>query len=324
MSDMTNEINTKMTKEEIAKALKDWMPALSEFASNISGTKVNVKPNESDMSEMVTVVQRLLTWHESSKDIHDDDTRKKKLNEFLNIFLEADGAKGPEHPIDVYLAGMLQVFRDPPKSHFLAKTSYIDYGKAMFAIIRQAYDKGKLDEVNNYLGSMEPNDFFGLAQLSMRIIKHGKYLQKNVKKPTKKVIEKYISIYDDLAGAMEKHVTRLYGVREILRGNQPKFADIHRQNLANKVNSLKTEAPYSVLVGPLNVTIRNAIGHKGSVVIQPLTRTVMFADKQRKVILPYADFIKQTRDLGASMSMVAHFEEGITLIKFLAAKEYLG
>lgn len=134
-----------------------------------------------------------------------------------------------------------------------------------------------------------------VTESMIRLNKMLPYIEKEPK-ITKQVVEKYIAVYDALAGYMEKMTMELYIYKKVLEGTTIDYQFAKKTKPSDRVESLKTRAEFATLVEPLNITIRNSMAHK-RYVFEPIVKSVRFVDNKNVVVLKYEELIERTREL---------------------------
>ncbi len=69
---------------------------------------------------------------------------------------------------------------------------------------------------------------------------------------------------------------------------------------------MRNQPAFKDLLDPFNVTIRNAISHKSSVFIDPITELITFIDTNTTVVKSYQEFVNETRELAAAWSVISN------------------
>ncbi len=248
--------------------------------------------------------------------------KKEKFGKFVNGLLRASLGDDVTDPLGRLIADHATVFEDPKDTSVLKNTNFASYRKALFDIVKMIYSKGKRDEIKQLFSNIPENDLYAMTQSMVRLNKRLPYLDKKHEKITRQVVEKYVSIYDELAGHMEKLAAQMFGIKELLGGKKIEYSDLKKRKLSDCVASLLTVPEFAELIRPLNVTIRNAIAHK-HVIFEPLARSVKFVDKHKTVALKYEEFIAQTRELYAALLITSHVETALNLQLWKIVEEYI-
>ncbi|GEM_PF-6409447 len=322
MSDesLANRRISDMSKQDIGKLKAEIKPKLAEFLSNLSGIEIKVR--DSQVAGIIEFVKGLEAWQEKCRYIPDEQTRKRLLNEVLNLTFDAFGHGQFDEPLDAFLVVAYESFKNPSRSDFLSKTRYMEYRNIVFQLVKRLTEEGKLDEYNAFMNTVDENEVYNSTQLAIQIHKEVSFLQKKHRTITNATIRRYIHIHDLIGNLMEKHVRILYGIHEILAGKPADYQVLKKErNLTNLVGPLKEEKPYSVLLYPFNVSVRNAMSH-GSVGLEPTAKRIRFDDNRHPVKRSYRPFMQDTRELYSSVLLLSKLQDGIVMYKFMLAKQH--
>jgi hypothetical protein len=103
---------------------------------------------------------------------------------------------------------------------------------------------------------------------------------------SKDLVDRYISIYDDLSGSFEKYVRILVFINKTIHGSRGNYKKIKEDSLGNNVNYLMKQPLFLDLIEPFNVTIRNAIAHR-SFLVHPISECITFIDTNKTIERKY-------------------------------------
>ena len=135
------------------------------------------------------------------------------------------------------------------------------------------------------------------------------------KELSKDIIDRCISIYDDLSGSFEKYVRDLVFISKTIEGTKADYTQIKKDRLANHIGYLKKRPIFEDLIESFNVTIRNAISHK-AVLVNPLSQSIVFMNTKGTIERSYEQFLNETREFAAAWSVVSKI--GFAIILYYA------
>ena len=119
------------------------------------------------------------------------------------------------------------------------RAKFTSYRSAIFRIIEKIDNNHLFSKVGEFSNNLDKEEFLGMFQHMTSIhTKNLEYLNKNHSNITKTVIEKYISIYDNLSGNLEKFVRYLVWISRVFEGETPDYDKIRNDGLANLYDSI--------------------------------------------------------------------------------------
>jgi hypothetical protein len=236
----------------------------------------------------------------------DINEQKRKINNFMLTFSEyVYGVR--KNPFDIIGEYLSQLLEAPKIYQFMYNTKYSSYRDAVLRIVERIYSKGYNTKIAEFSQNISDEEFLGHFQhtriINMTNLEYLDNIQSDV---TKTVIDKYISIYDDLSGNLEKYVRLLIWIDKLFGGEIPDYTKIKKGRLANHIGHLHNQPIFKDLLEPFNITIRNAISHKGSVLIDPILESITFINTNKQVVKSYQEFLNETRELAAAWSIISN------------------
>jgi hypothetical protein len=166
------------------------------------------------------------------------------------------------------------------------------------------------------LSEMESEDKYILSQNAISLGPRLGFLEKQHARPSKAVMRKYISLYHELNGHMEKMTRILLGLKRLTEGEEADYAKMKRETLARQLTELSTIDNYRELISSFSRTNRNAIAH---VSVRYDGPNLVLVDNNQKLIISPLELIKQMRELVAAAVVVSHIDNLI----FIEVLEYL-
>ncbi len=226
--------------------------------------------------------------------------------------------------IESYIELLKGVLEEPKDLEYIKQTSFTEYSNAMKRLVDDISQHGRLDKIDElYRDPAMLEDLQVLMQSTNdKLIPLTKELNKPVKKLTKKKVERFISIYGEMAGLYEKQIRIVVALIEIKDGvDKPDYNRISSNSLRNNVDKVKKRTEYSML-GEFNVTIRNSIAHEATI-LDVLGRKVSFRDRKDTVELSYGDVLCVTRELSALVLVLFNIKTYPLYLRYLFLKERL-
>jgi hypothetical protein len=292
-----------MDKEKIANEVED---TLTSLMSIVTGVKTDYKLDETQRNKLYSILSLQQENYNLNYQNMDINEQKRRIDDFMFTFTETifGVRKSFIKVVEESLSQLLEVLKTYP---FIYTTKHCSYVEALFRIVEKIYSEGHTSKVSEFSKNIDDEEFLGLFQHMRKINETDiEYLSMNKLQITKAVLDKHISIYDNLSGSLEKYLRFLVCIAKIFEGEVPDYTKIKKDKLANYIGYLSKRTIFKDLVQPINTTIRNAIAHKGSVLIDPIQESITFIDTNCRIVRSYQQFISETRELAAVWSVVSN------------------
>jgi len=280
---------------------------LTKLMSIVERRKIEYKSS----NEQKNSLHRILKLVEENYNIRyenlDTKEQKKRIDYFnLEVSKIVFGAR--TDPFDMIEQSFYKSLELPKSYSFIHHTKYDSYRNALIKILEKINSEEHYTKILEFSRNITSREYLGMLQHMRRInITHLRYLDKNRDDLTEGAVEKHISIYDDLSGNLEKYVRFLVWIEKLLKGKIPDYAKIKQDSLSNHVKHLRTQRIFKDLLKPFDLTIRNAVSHPSSIVIDPVSEAIKFIDTEKTVIRSYQNFFNETRELAAACSAISNF-----------------
>lgn len=278
---------------------------LTQLFSIGEGRKIVYKPSKEQRDNL----RRLLKLLEENSNVRygnlDINEQKKRIDNFKLEFSKIVFGRRTD-PFEGINQSIAKSLESPKSYSFINYTKYDSYCEALIKILKKIDSEGHYTKIAEFSKYMTPSEYLGILQAMRRINKtHLKYLDKNQDTLTQGAVRKYILIYDDLSGNLEKYVRFLVWIDQLFKCKIPDYAKIKQDSLSNHVQHLRTQRVFKDLLKPFDVTIRNAISHH-SLVIDPISESIKFTDIKKTVTRGYRNFFSETRELAAAWSAISN------------------
>jgi hypothetical protein len=307
--------------------IKSTLNQLPEILSNILGKTLPGEANNNLSKLKKDVLPNISNLDNDLKSIKTTDSlplQIKGIFQSLNGLAPMLGAPDGVPISKIVIEGLekysLWNFEVPA---FLATTQYATYLQTAKKLIQDVYSTTPLKRITTFIDNVTSSDDTKAKAPTIASIfpNNYKFLRKERKRFTKTSIDKYITIYDELAGVYEKDITFIIGLIKLTEGKAPKYSTIRNKPLATKVKYLKA-SKYAPLAGNFDVFIRNAKAHK-TYLVNVVKRKIEFypvSGRGETQMLSYKEMTEKTTDLSA-LILVTSQMPGLSMIEFLRKLE---
>lgn len=331
--------------EEFRKQLKTHLSKMTDQSIdtvvNLTGKYIDKKKREvlkekaqveigTQIEETITKAYRmglkLREKHLQGK-LADADSLKEKFyvitdTVFQSIF--------PDIPVNVHAMDYLFQFCDELLKSFrfdcpyLRDTNYVEYLKGLEELINKLQKEQKIGKAWQVLNEFKNStDFFPLLQATLqRLIKHYQFLEKDFSEIKKRQIDRYLEIYEEIAGHYEKLISLLAALIKLsLKKTDYSYYAARKRGLSWNVSYVENSG-WGIFTSGYNRNIRNAIAHK-TWQLDIMKQKVDFIDRNETVTLTFKDVQKETRELAALILVLPHVLVSIFCSAVLSIKDVL-
>lgn len=322
-------MNQKVSNEDLEKIVDSFLQTFPESCSKALGVSLRFKPTSEMKQELIERSRKLLSFSKEIERIKAlKISEKNKLIQISSIvdnlmrtFIPAIPKE--QHALDWFIQFYQNTLRPPRDFVYLSQTKFDEYRVAFTNIIVKIYDIGNGEALRKFLNDISKSDDAHVVVQSFftRLLKCYEYLQKPVMRVTKRKLEKYIYIYDELSGHFEKQTSILVGLLDILKGIEPNYQAIRKRQLGINLERLD-KSLFKPLITSFRRIIRNAIAHK-TYAFDPINKKIEFINRKGKLILNYDQFICETRELSSVVFVLWQLHSIRDLCELLIIKELM-
>ena len=203
---------------------------------------------------------------------------------------------------------------------YLENTKYDDYVVMIENLLERIDEEGNMGSAGQHIWNfIYTNDAYALVQSAFqRMPDYYLFLEREHKAIKKEQVNKYLEIYDDLAGHFEKLVYLVVGLVKTLREDStPDYEQIKKRRLYHNLMFLNRSG-YGDLISGFDRHIRNALAHK-TYKIDLVNEIVIFYDVGYEIEKKFIEFQKDTRELSANLLVLPNL---FILIFYLAISRF--
>lgn len=315
-----NDISDKSpTEKDIKKFMKDFIHEFKPYAAKLTGENIPISFDSDDLQNIKKFI-----------DLANDYSQKENSIANQNISEQAKLQKRMDLADDI-LKSVLGLSSNSPALELAQisnpKNSYekiipdINYRTLMRGTIHKVLytidQMGKLEQINNFIKSMRPDDVFAMSQSAIRINEIIQYVLKTRKRITKEIVEQYVEDYKEISGFLEPLIVVFFGMQQIIQNKYKLFTEIKEKiPIGNLVNQLKSDQMFYPLVEKYDPRTRNSIIHV-SYHIDPINKKIEFNDKGKMFSLTYSAFVEYVKEVTKIAIILCHFEEELRFLTFL-------
>ena len=330
--------------EEVRKELRGLISRKTDetidLVSNLVGRKISEEKRtelkrEFELKEVPKIENQILKAYQIGLQLQEEFQHgefetcsvKERFYLMTDIFLKPSIPKLPTsvHALD-YLFKNLEVFLSDFRFSwsYLKDTRYGEHLETLRKLMNELKRENKISKAGAILSEFRnSNDFYLLLQATLqKLIKYYQFLEDDTVQIEKKQIDKYLEIYEELAGHYEKLTALITALIQLLEtSNDSKYEIARRRNLYQNMLYIE-KSRWRVFILGFNRNIRNAIVHK-TVNIDIVKRRVKFVDRSKTVTLTFKEVQEQSRELGSLLLVLPHVFISIFCLIFLSIKEIL-
>jgi hypothetical protein len=188
---------------------------------------------------------------------------------------------------------------------YLENTKYNAYVREIDKIVADLKRKKQLPQVWNILMKFfSSDDFYFIVQSTLQKLgKYYSYLEKDFPQVDKKVVDRYLEIYMELAGIYEKVISLISAL--IQTAENYNFSCYERKKDLAIILSQVKKAGHKTLITGFDRNIRNSLAHK-TFKVNIIDHQVEFIDRKKKVIMSFNQVQNRTRELSALLLILPH------------------
>jgi len=330
--------------EEMRKQVKNFFSKTSDETLdkivNLTGKYISEKKRaklkkESELEVGTKIEEAIARTYQIGLQIEEEFKQKEiSTSDFKEKFyLLTDTVAKPllsDIPKNVHAMDYLfQVCEELEDSHFsfpyLKDTGYSQYLRDLKRLFEKLSEKDGIESklwvvFNDFKDS---RDAYTLVQATFqRLIRHYKFLGKNIKVIRKKHIDEYLEIYDELSGHYEKSIALVVVLLKfLLKNDTPKYEMMRKKRLYENMRFVE-EHGWGGLTEGFNRNIRNAVAHK-TYNVDLIKGTVDFYDVKKTFTLTFKEVQKETRELSALLLILPHVLISIFCVAILSFRKML-
>ena len=314
----------EITEKEIKDMANGVLDALRPIVSKISDEKIPKRFKKKDLKDFGDSVKWLSQIGNIQSELDSQtlpkDFKTKKQFQIMDTLL--GGLLGT----DVENPSQLMLDQGDPKilySRLLkSETRGSEFQKRIHAIYYKIAKLGKLPQFEEFQQSLGLDTFISHTQSAERINKHVKYLLKDRKSFSKRIVERHVDIFKEISGNLETLIIILYGMNLILQDKYLPFKEIrNKKSIGNMVRELKKLELFSPLIEMYDVHIRNSIQHS-TYEVDSLEKKITLTDRKHVKIMTFSDFVIYVQTMAKQSIMLSRIEYEYTYFKFVEYQKY--
>lgn len=314
------EISEKEVKE-IANGILD---VLRPIVSKISDEKIPKRFKKKDLKDFGNSIKWLSEIGQMKSEIDAQtlpvDFKTKKQFQIMDTLLRGFFGTDIENP------SKLMVDEGDPKILYArllkSETKAKEFQKNIHDIYYKIGKLGKMPQFEEFQQSLGIDTFISHTQSAERFNKHAKYLLKDRKRFSKRIVERHVDIFKEVSGHLETLIIILYGMNLIIQNKYKSFKDIrNKYSIGIMVRELKKLDLFSPLINAYNPHIRNSI-HHSTYQLDVLEKKIEFTDRKYTKIMTFSDFVNYVQEIGILGMMLSRIEYELNYLKFVEYQKY--
>lgn len=330
--------------EQIRKELRGFISKKTDetidLVSNLVGREISEEKRikvkrEFELKEAPKIEDMILKSYQIGLQLQEEcqqgkfETRSVKERFYLvtDVFLRRSIPMIPTnvHALD-YLFKTLEDFLSNFRFswNYLKDTRYSEYLETLQKLMNELKRENKISKAGEISWEFRNSkDFYLLLQATLqKLIKYYQFLEGDTGQIEKKQIDKYLEVYEELAGHYEKLAALMTALIQLLETNtDSKYEIARRRNVSQNMLYIE-KSRWRIFIVGFKRNIRNAIAHK-TVNIDIVKRRVEFVDRSKTVTLTFKEVQEQVRELGSLLLVLPHVFISIFCFMFLSIKEIL-
>lgn len=304
-----------ISEEELDKVVTNLLDGISSILPKIVGENLDIKITDKDKKATKEIIQYFMgiskeKTHLDSLTLPKDDKLKQQFQFAEKMFSDILGVENPfSKMISSY--GLKEVYLKYNSDKKYAEQSHETIQKIMNIIIQH----GLSEKFTTFLQTMGETSAFASFQYVSRISKIEKYLIKNRKYFSQRIVEKYIQYYKELIAYVDMLIPLWYGTY-LLRNNKYKsIPDIRKTPNGIILKEFKKDSLFTDLLTPYDHHIRNAFAH-GIYFIDPVGRTITLKDNKVEIKKTFREFVIHVQEIIGLLSILSRIEHEMSLARF--------
>jgi hypothetical protein len=303
-------------RNTIRQLISDTTEQSLDLVVNISGMYLDKNRRKQFMEKVKQEIapeyekfikKNILLGQEVVKEIEGKKVSGTFVKEMIYRFFENMRPLIDDMPEDVpvfdFLISALKEVKDIRfEFSYLENTEYENHIVMIENFLERLVEEAKIGSVGRFIWNfVYTNDAYALIQAAFQTLPaHYLFLERVGQGIEKAQVNKYLEIYDYLAGHFEKLVYLLVGLVKTLEKNHvSEYLSIKRNRLSNNLEYLQ-KSGYSALVAGFDRHVRNALAHQ-TYKVDLINEVVIFYDVCFELEKSFRELQKATEELSANL-----------------------